>query len=417
MSKTGPLGQDEYSFIAGSYSHRGRDEPLLSDFINPLNIEQISGDGSSRLLYRVTSGQHSAILVKHPLPYKHPVPNENSSYLAVREHLSSRVRVPDLLAHDISKGLFLLEDLGNTRLFELARGSRPINAKALNAQQDSFSEIKHITFLHNCYSHALDLMISMQAPSDFDFRITGNPDYEFDFILSGESHYFHTELITDLMSVNCPISAVQPDYARLAQAALAPANPDSSLYQSIGFIHRDYQSRNIMAPCVRSDQSADLQAAFVVIDFQGARPGPPEYDLASLLCDPYVSLPDVVLSQLIAGFLSRKGLITPEQVPEFTADPAGTTPYNLQALLSQEWIPGSWRDRFLANCANRLMQALGAFAKLGGKQEKPGFLEYIPTALGRLSAVLSARGDCPELSQLIHRVMQSDHYRKINNGL
>ena len=46
------------------------------------------------------------------------------------------------------------------------------------------------------------------------------------------------------------------------------------------FLYRDFQSRNIMV----------LPEGFGFIDFQGGRLGPPQYDLASLLIDPYVGL-------------------------------------------------------------------------------------------------------------------------------
>jgi len=43
------------------------------------------------------------------------------------------------------------------------------------------------------------------------------------------------------------------------------------------------------------------------------------------------------------------------------------------------------------------MQALGAFAKLGGRMRRPGFLEHIPQGLRILDAVLDADGRCPAL--------------------
>ena len=45
-------------------------------------------------------------------------------------------------------------------------------------------------------------------------------------------------------------------------------------------VHRDFQSQNII---VREEEA-------YLIDFQGMRPGLAEYDFASLLYDPYVSL-------------------------------------------------------------------------------------------------------------------------------
>lgn len=43
-----------------------------------------------------------------------------------------------------------------------------------------------------------------------------------------------------------------------------------------------------------------------VIDFQDALMGPPQYDLASLLRDSYIDLPEPVIDDLIAYYLQRK---------------------------------------------------------------------------------------------------------------
>ena len=55
------------------------------------------------------------------------------------------------------------------------------------------------------------------------------------------------------------------------------------------------------------------------------------------------------------------------------------------------------RRRLLASAANRLMQALGAFARLGVRQGRPGFREFIAPGLAQLIDVLEERSDCPEL--------------------
>lgn len=46
-------------------------------------------------------------------------------------------------------------------------------------------------------------------------------------------------------------------------------------------VHRDFQSRNVVY----------YRGRYGLVDFQGARLGPAQYDLASLLHDPYVQLP------------------------------------------------------------------------------------------------------------------------------
>ena len=55
-----------------------------------------------------------------------------------------------------------------------------------------------------------------------------------------------------------------------------------------GLMHRDCQSKNIMLK--------DNQVYF--IDFQSARTGPLQYDLASLLIDPYVRLGQTLQAEL-----------------------------------------------------------------------------------------------------------------------
>ena len=61
--------------------------------------------------------------------------------------------------------------------------------------------------------------------------------------------------------------------------------------------HRDYHSRNLMWRDER----------LCIIDFQDARLGPDTYDLASLLRDSYVDLPEQVVDELIAYFLALAG--------------------------------------------------------------------------------------------------------------
>ena len=108
-------------------------------------------------------------------------------------------------------------------------------------------------------------------------------------------------------------------------------------------VHRDFQSQNVMI--------RDGQPSF--IDFQGLRPGLAQYDLASLLLDPYVSLPATEHDALFAHYLATA---RPENPAHFRAL------YDLCAM-------------------QRLMQALGAYGKLGHTDNRTQFLTHIPAAL------------------------------------
>ena len=104
---------------------------------------------------------------------------------------------------------------------------------------------------------------------------------------------------------------LREDYESLAARA-ARAGADF-------FLHRDFQSMNLKL----------YSGALWIIDFQGARFGPPQYDLASFLFDPYVELPaelrddPVLYGECLGGalywndFLSlakRQGFIDPRLV-------------------------------------------------------------------------------------------------------
>jgi hypothetical protein len=114
-------------------------------------------------------------------------------------------------------------------------------------------------------------------------------------------------------------------------------------------VHRDFQSQNIII----ENGQANL------IDFQGMRPGLAEYDLASLLYDPYVDLAESERAELITYYRDER-------------DKRGVT-------CSEDF------DSKLRLCAmQRLMQALGAYGFLGLVKGNKNFLQYIPRAVRSL---------------------------------
>lgn len=118
-------------------------------------------------------------------------------------------------------------------------------------------------------------------------------------------------------------------------------------------VHRDCQSQNIM---IHSGEAW-------LIDFQGMRMGRMEYDLASLIYDPYMDLSPVQRQELLECWQLMTG----------------------QAL---DW------SIFAACGMQRLMQALGAFANIGTNQARPWYLEQIPAGLRALKqmAMLAPAG-------------------------
>ncbi|MCB1088379.1 MAG: phosphotransferase [Verrucomicrobiae bacterium] len=129
-------------------------------------------------------------------------------------------------------------------------------------------------------------------------------------------------------------------------------------------LHRDFQSSNVM---IRSGKAW-------LIDYQGLRWGLPEYDLASLLYDPYVSLDAGQRDELARHYHALR--------------------------VADGWVD-EWEDfeRRLHRCAvQRLMQALGAYGNLGLNKGQPEFLRHIPVAVARLREVAVERGAAPALA-------------------
>jgi len=132
-------------------------------------------------------------------------------------------------------------------------------------------------------------------------------------------------------------------------------------------VHRDFQSTNVMM----------LGNRAVLIDYQGLRWGLPEYDLASLVYDPYTEFLPGEREDLVAFYFSLK-----EKTGRCEPEPA-------------------FRRR-LAQCATqRLMQALGAYGFLSEVKGKKEFLRHIPAALDRLAALGKETGGQPQLSELL----------------
>lgn len=121
-------------------------------------------------------------------------------------------------------------------------------------------------------------------------------------------------------------------------------------------LHRDLQASNVLW----HDKRLHL------IDFQGLRFGPAVYDLASLLCDPYADLPKAVQQHLLAFYERNVG-------------------YDLQTGL------------FWWAAVQRLVQTLGAYAKLAAQPETEYFADHIPAALRQLRRALAELPGFPVL--------------------
>jgi len=305
---------------------------------NEFSWEILPGDGSKRIFYRLSNNQGSFIVMANP-PLKTNVEKENSSYLNIGKHLFSKgIPVACIYRYDRDHGWFIMEDLGKMSLQEIACNS--------NNRID-------------IYKRVIELLIQIQLDGQKDFT----PEWcyhtkRYDrFIMERfESDYFLTYFLKGLHGLKQNFSELKSSFKHLSYNA--------SLADSNFFLHRDFQSRNLI---IKGDKIG-------LIDWQGGRLGPLQYDLASLLIDPYV------------------GLKNEEKI--FLYD------YYLKLL--EKHIPGisdSFTRYYPYLAIQRNLQILGAFSYLSKIQGKNRFLVYISPALRSLEKLLEEIDD-PELNSL-----------------
>ncbi len=296
--------------------------------LDPGSAQPLQGAGSDRRLTRLRHAGGTAILVESPAPLD--AVNENDSFVYLAGHLGARgVPVPAVLAYARQRCRYLVEDLGDHDLHGALAELAPEEVAAR-------------------YREALDVLLRLQldGAAGFDPSRTHNPPrYDRALMREAESGYFVRELLRGHLGLDPPPGLAAELDALADRGAAAGAQV---------LLHRDYQSQNLKLH----------EGRLVVIDFQGARLGPPQYDVAALLLDPYARLPrqlrDELLEHYLAGYEARTGR-------------------GRAAFL--EHLP--------VIAAHRLMQALGAYGFLGRRRGKTAFLAHVPPALALLEEVLA----------------------------
>ncbi len=311
-----------------------------------LTMEPLAGDGSDRRFFRLRSGSLRVVLLCSSPP-KEGKTGEDLSYQLIGTHLRRQgIPVPEILWSDLKRGLFLLEDLGDCHLQKLA--SRPGRNLDL------------------IYGEVLRLLVCLHQKSRKGFRedfCFDTPRYSPSFIYTRELEYFRKAFLIHCLHEEVHEAELKHDFQKLAEAA--GTFPPSLVF------HRDFQSRNVMV----------FQGKLKLIDFQGMRFGPPTYDLASMLLDPYVQLD---------GRLQKNIL-------------------KLYWKLACKLWNGKHRDfrksyESVRLCRN--LQVLGAYGFLGLGKGKKQFLRYIPRAWNQLLQWLAGpvRGRYPQLEKRLREI-------------
>ena len=300
----------------------------------PIDRNVLCGDGSDRKWFRFTCGGRRIVMADHGITLDLEG-SEVNAFVQIGEHLyRCGLPVPRIYAHDGFSGLVFLEDLGDLNL-QHAVGQNP--------------DDQAVTTL---YRQVIDgwLDLTTAAASTFDPAWTCQSEtYDVPLVLEKECRYFVDAFLNGYCGMALDYATLGDEFKRLATRTIELGIP--------GLIHRDLQSRNIM---IRAGHP-------YLIDFQGARHGPIQYDLASLLIDPYVALPAETRRHLLDHAAGQA---------------AGRH--------------GCSRDTFLKgyqHCVvTRNLQMLGAFGYLSRVKGKTEFATWIPRAAKMLAGHIEAIG-------------------------
>src|SRR6266702_8039125 len=218
-----------------------------------IKIAPINKGGSDRRFYRIhCSPDQTLILVKYNLERE-----ENRHYVQIADFLDAHdIRVPRIYFHDPAEGLIWIEDLAKSDLYSYRHEGWLVRRAFYESALDQ------IAMLH-ALPESVCVEMKEHLPAEFNAALyIWEQNYFFENCL-GRYFEIETRTIDNLAA----LPALHDIAEKLAQLPRV-------------LVHRDFQSQNIL---LRNGQA-------YLIDFQGMRPGLAQYDLASLLYDPYVDL-------------------------------------------------------------------------------------------------------------------------------
>lgn len=312
--------------------------PLWKD--TPLTVKTIEKGGSGRLFVRVgINGSGESVIAMHYNRER----SDNERFASITDFLNLHgVPSPMILERKEDENLLWVQDLGNEDLGSLTDSDweterRPAYESALQS----------VVRLHS--------ILESDPPEDL-------PAMELSFdeaLYHWEQDYFLNHYVTRFLSKEIA------DQLREDESLVALRKELADLPRAL--VHRDFQSTNVML----------LGDRTYMIDYQGLRWGRPEYDLASLVYDPYTKFSDAERAYLVDFYYSL--IKTPEQV-----------------VAREEF------DRCFVQCATqRLMQALGAYGFLSQEKGLAEFEEFIPIARRRLVTISQQDGGLAVLAEAL----------------
>lgn len=275
-------------------------------------LEPIQKGASGRTIVRVRCEGYEPFIGMHWTDEK----PENDRFPEIAKFLrKARINAPEVFHETPKWRVVLLEDLGGQDLLSLK--DEPFEARE--------------TYYHSAFEQ-LDRLFFTKVPADLELAAPFDEE-----TYRWEQEYFCEHCVEGLLGLDATDLRESTAFRELAAGLGKSAR---------NLVHRDFQSQNLML--------RDGKAWWV--DFQGMRRGRQEYDLASLVFDPYL---DHSAEQR-------------ERLLELWEDVTEERPV----------------ERLFHECAaQRLMQALGAYGVIVRVYGNDWYQQFVPVAARLLGEV------------------------------
>jgi aminoglycoside/choline kinase family phosphotransferase len=299
----------------------------------------LQGDASTRTYERLTQGARRAVLMNAPRRPDGPPVRNGLPYSAIA-HLAEDVRpfvamaralhglglsTPDIYAADLAEGLLIIEDLGDDGV---VAGDPPAP-------------------IEERYATAIDVLIALhRAPAPEVLPVAPRVDHRLP-TYDRDAFLIEAELLLDWYVPHRGGSVdeeARREFLSLWRAALTRAATGP-----MHWVLRDFHSPNLLWLADRAGI-----ARVGLLDFQDALIGPPAYDVASLLQDARVDVPETMEFALLGRYVQGRQADDPHfNLANFVA---------LYAIMT----------------AQRATKILGIFARLDRRDGKPQYLRHLP---------------------------------------
>jgi aminoglycoside/choline kinase family phosphotransferase len=278
----------------------------------PITLEPIKRGASGRTIVRVKSPVHTPFIGVHWTEER----EDNAQFVPVAQFLKqARLRVPEILYERSRHRVALVEDMGDIDLLSLK--DKPFDER-LPFYRSAFEQV--------------DKLFYAKPPKDFHLM----PPFD-TALYRWEQEYFFEYFVEDYLGKDASALRKNPDFIALAERLGTVSRH---------LVHRDFQSQNLMIS----------GGKVYMIDFQGLRRGRQEYDLASLVFDPYMNHSATERDRLLDLW---------EEIADERPEPS-----------------------LFHECATqRLMQALGAYGNIVKNRGDEWYAQHVATAARLLSEV------------------------------